>query len=396
MPKIVSLRILHGALLTICLIFFQGQHFGSAFAAPDFFSDVDYPVGIAEDQSGNIYIVDNNNSIAARKGIVVLPSSSGILFGQSVTVGTESVIISRDGTNGSPINGVAVRSDGTLLFTDSNGTLFALSGLATTVFGMPVNANTETEILINTGMSGPIEFDLTGNLFGVQTGTSNISVIGATSGQLLGNNVSQNQPSPIQTLLSGDAWLWDIAIDTLGNLYVTDPGWNTNNIGGVWVIPAENQNSLYGDAVAKGSYTRLTAFPTNQNFSGIDIDEEDNIFVNVWSGRKTYVLTKTDTELFGQNIQAGVATVLTESLGYPDQGILITNNGDLIIGGNPNTFRLVSVPAPAPAPAPVNVRQTSNLSFAQSLHASDTLSDEDGQLRATVDQIMNKYGSLIK
>ena len=53
-------------------------------------------------------------------------------------------------------------------------------------------------------------------------------------------------------------------------------------------------------------------------------------------------------------------------------------------------------PAPAPAPAPVFVRQSSNLSFAQSLYASDTLSDEDGQLRATVDQIMNKYGSLIK
>ena len=43
-----------------------------------------------------------------------------------------------------------------------------------------------------------------------------------------------------------------------------------------------------------------------------------------------------------------------------------------------------------------NVRQTSNLSFAQSLYGSDTLSDEDGQLRATVDQIMSKYGSLIK
>jgi len=51
---------------------------------------------------------------------------------------------------------------------------------------------------------------------------------------------------------------------------------------------------------------------------------------------------------------------------------------------------------PAPAPAPVYVRQTSNLTFAQSLYASDTLSDPDGQLRATVDQVMNKYGSLIK
>jgi hypothetical protein len=50
----------------------------------------------------------------------------------------------------------------------------------------------------------------------------------------------------------------------------------------------------------------------------------------------------------------------------------------------------------APAPAPVYVRQTSNLTFAQSLYGSDTLSDPDGELRKTVDQIMAKYGSLIK
>jgi hypothetical protein len=59
------------------------------------------------------------------------------------------------------------------------------------------------------------------------------------------------------------------------------------------------------------------------------------------------------------------------------------------------TWNGISV-APAPAPAPVYVRQTSNLTFAQSLYASDTLSDPDGQLRKTVDQIMAKYGSLIK
>ena len=52
--------------------------------------------------------------------------------------------------------------------------------------------------------------------------------------------------------------------------------------------------------------------------------------------------------------------------------------------------------APAPAPAPVYVRQSTNLYFSQSLYASDTLSDPDGELRKTVDQIMLKYGSLIK
>jgi len=50
----------------------------------------------------------------------------------------------------------------------------------------------------------------------------------------------------------------------------------------------------------------------------------------------------------------------------------------------------------SPAPAPVYVRQTSNLTFAQSLYASDTLSDSDGELRKTVDLINAKYGSLIK
>ena len=57
---------------------------------------------------------------------------------------------------------------------------------------------------------------------------------------------------------------------------------------------------------------------------------------------------------------------------------------------------VASTPAPAPAPAPVYVRQSSNLTFAQSLYASDTLSDPDGELRKTVDQIMAKYVSLIK
>jgi hypothetical protein len=75
-------------------------------------------------------------------------------------------------------------------------------------------------------------------------------------------------------------------------------------------------------------------------------------------------------------------------------------NGASLVDMNSSTAYLKQVwswngPA-APAPAPVYVRQTSNLTFAQSLYASDTLSDPDGQLRKTVDQIMNKYGSLIK
>jgi len=54
-----------------------------------------------------------------------------------------------------------------------------------------------------------------------------------------------------------------------------------------------------------------------------------------------------------------------------------------------------SEPEPEPEPAP-EVRRTYNLSFGQSLHGSDTLSDSDGELRKTVDSIDAKYGNLIK
>ena len=81
--------------------------------------------------------------------------------------------------------------------------------------------------------------------------------------------------------------------------------------------------------------------------------------------------------------------------GYTDGGANVTIYSYHLTSFGAHIFD----PAPAPAAAAaaaVYVRQTTNLSFAQSLYASDTLSDPDGELRKTVDQIMKKYGSLIK
>ena len=50
-------------------------------------------------------------------------------------------------------------------------------------------------------------------------------------------------------------------------------------------------------------------------------------------------------------------------------------------------------PAKKATPA---LRQTYNLSFDQSQHGSDTLSDPDGQLRKTIDSINAKYGNLLR
>jgi len=45
---------------------------------------------------------------------------------------------------------------------------------------------------------------------------------------------------------------------------------------------------------------------------------------------------------------------------------------------------------------PASIRRSTNLTFKESLYASDTLSDPDGELRKAVDAIEAKYGYLIK
>jgi hypothetical protein len=64
-------------------------------------------------------------------------------------------------------------------------------------------------------------------------------------------------------------------------------------------------------------------------------------------------------------------------------------------------FSSGTAPEPEPEPEPelvptVSLRKSTGLTFYQLLYSSDTLSDPDGELRKTVDQVMNKYGSLIK
>jgi hypothetical protein len=44
----------------------------------------------------------------------------------------------------------------------------------------------------------------------------------------------------------------------------------------------------------------------------------------------------------------------------------------------------------------ISTRQTTNLSFSKAINGSDKLSDQDGQLRKTIDSINAKWGNLIK
>ena len=184
---------------------------------------------------------------------------------------------------------------------------------------------------------------------------------------------------------------------------------------GVGLRPTGTYTILSGKAVGSSTISLLAAAPTADVFT-----QTTGNNTNLVNGTYWYFVPTKNPSVSANGGAIGFANTSTVSLNTADTSNLdspdrlswhvnLTSQAAGFNGGyrlgttlelNGSTAYLKQVwtwsGPTAPAPAPVYVRQTSNLTFAQSLYASDTLSDPDGELRKTVDQIMNKYGSLIK
>ncbi len=186
---------------------------------------------------------------------------------------------------------------------------------------------------------------------------------------------------------------------------------------GIGLRPTGTHTILAGKAVGSSTISLLAAAPTADVFT--QTSGRDN--TRLVNGTYWYYVPTINPANAAQGGSIGFADTSTVFLATADGTnntspnrlswhINLDNdpgsNGGYRLGADVNLnsstafLKQVWTWSPAPAaiqtPAPVYVRQTSNLTFAQSLYASDTLSDPDGELRRTVDQIMAKYGSLIK
>jgi hypothetical protein len=167
--------------------------------------------------------------------------------------------------------------------------------------------------------------------------------------------------------------------------------------------PSEQYVILAGKAVGSSTITLAAAAPTSAVFTVTVLNTPQLLNGTYWYNTPSNSIGFAPTATISQNIadQQDTSSVLrlswhlNNTQGGWRLGSLTELNYSTAYLKQVWTWNGVST-TPAPAPAPVYVRQTSNLTFAQSLYASDTLSDEDGELRKTVDQIMAKYGSLIK
>jgi len=168
--------------------------------------------------------------------------------------------------------------------------------------------------------------------------------------------------------------------------------------------PSEQYVILSGKAVGSSTITLAAAAPTSAVFTETVLNTPQLLNGAYWYNTPSKSIGFAPTATISQNTAdvtdrfSGGDLRLSWHLNNTQGGWRLGSLIDL----NYSTAYLKQVwtwngpTASSPAPAPVYVRQTSNLTFAQSLYASDTLSDPDGELRKTVDQIMNKYGSLIK
>jgi hypothetical protein len=179
---------------------------------------------------------------------------------------------------------------------------------------------------------------------------------------------------------------------------------------GIGLRPTGDYTILSGKAVGSSTISLLAAAPTVDVFTQTTGNNTNLVNGTYWYYRPTInaqggSIGFADTS----TVTLNTADVNTSSSNRLSWHINLTNQGAAGNGGfrlgttlelNNSTAYLKQVwtwnGPTASSPAPVYVRQTSNLTFAQSLYGSDTLSDPDGQLRKTVDQIMAKYGSLIK
>jgi hypothetical protein len=167
--------------------------------------------------------------------------------------------------------------------------------------------------------------------------------------------------------------------------------------------PSEQYVILAGKAVGSSTIILAAAAPTSAVFTETVLNTPQLINGTYWYNTPSNSIGFAPTATISQNTadQVDTSSVLRLSWhlnnieGGWRLGSLTELNSSTAYLKQVWTWNGVST-TPAPAPAPVYVRQTSNLTFAQSLYASDTLSDPDGELRKTVDQIMEKYGSLIK
>jgi sugar lactone lactonase YvrE len=243
-------------------VFAGTGRFGAPTAGPAMSSNLDYPIGLAVSDTGNLYIADFGNSVVEK----VTPS------------GTLSIVAGIPGSPGTPTPGRATKSR-----------LDAPVGVAV---------------------------DRSGNVYiadqGVEFGANNVIEKVTSSGQLsifAGEIAASGSPTPGPATQSELGYPQAVAVDNGGNVYIADSLNNT-----IDKVNAAGNLSIYAGELGTGTGTPTPGPATDSRLNepnGVATDGAGDVYV-ADSGNNT--IEKIDT--------SGILSIVvgTGSAGYPTPG----------------------------------------------------------------------------
>ncbi len=296
-----------------------------------------YPDGIARDSSGNLYVAN----MAAASVTIYAPGASGNAAPTATITGDSTGLVNP--------SGVAVDSGGNIYVANPG----ASAGYSDSVFVYPPGSNgnatpTATITGSSTGLANPtaITLDSSGNIY-VANGGSKVGGVNSITVYPAGSNGNAQPSATISGANTGLAFPWGIALDSSRNIYVanngsTTGGSTTGGSGSVTVYTSASNGNVVPSATISGSDTALNS-P-----GGIAVDSGGNIYVTndgAISGNADSITVYAP----GSNGDAIPAnTLFALGLEYP-LGILIDSGGNLYVandGSNDGTVDAITVYPP--------------------------------------------------
>jgi sugar lactone lactonase YvrE len=223
-------------------------------------AQLNLPIGVAVDASGNIYIADYANNrirkVTVSTGIITTIAGNGN-YGFS-------------GDNGLAVNaqiygpyGIALDNSGNVYIADVNNNRIrkvnSSSGIITTIAGDSIHGYNSDGILATAAelyKPAGVVVDDTGNVYIADTYNNRVRKINHTTGIISTIAGTGNQGYNGDSILATDANVtpWGLAIDAEGNIFIADDGSNrirkiNHNTGIIYTIAGNDTAGYNGDGI---------------------------------------------------------------------------------------------------------------------------------------------------
>jgi uncharacterized membrane protein len=290
-------------------------------------AELQLPVGVTVDSTGNLYIADEGNNVIRKV------NASGII---TTVAGNNTEGYSGDNglaTSASLYapSGVAVDSSGNLYIADTGNNrireVAAATGIITTVAG--------TGAAGYSGDSGPAASAIlnkpsailegtTGNLYILDTGNNVVRLVNTTgtitsvAGTGAAGYTGDDGPATSATLHAP----YGLNIDSSGNLYIADSGNNVvRMVSTAGIISTIAGNGAAGYSGDNGPATSATL----NNPQGVTIDSQDNVYISDQNNNRVRELTTpTGSVAFPTTPAGSTSTAVTIALEVNTEGTTIT------------------------------------------------------------------------